>query len=345
MTWPSTYQPGTMGFMIDRIDDELKRQGTINDRIQIAIVDAINVYQRERFRFNETFTTTFLTVGGQQNYNVFSDPNFAAVAGPLQIFHIDWLTITIPPAVFDMPRLQPEQILILTQTGTQMGQPYVYAFSNEQIMLYPIPPTGTPGTGPVSQLGLLVGGSGYPPGTYAAIPSTGGHGAGLTLNITVNVLGIVQAVTIANGGQGYAVGDVISAVLGLGAGFQMTVTAINATGQGPFLMSLGAHVAVPSPAQADSTQAGGNLVSGQSTKGLSTAQNRWFTDGEILIRSRAKYELAKNVLRDAELAQINSPHPPEQNGGVVGKAWDAYCMMSGEVNRLQARGQVAAMPF
>lgn len=345
MTWPSTYQPGTMGFMIDRIDDEIKRSGTVNDRIQIAIVDAINIYQRERFRFNETFTTTFLTVGGQQNYNVFSDVNFPGVAGPLQLFHIDWLTITIPPAVFDMPRIQPEQLLILTQTGTQMGQPYVYAFSNETIMLYPIPPTGTPGSGPVSQLGLLVGGAGYPPGTYAAIPATGGHGSGLTLNITVSVAGVVQSVQIANGGQGYLVGDVISAVVGLGAGFQETVTAINATGQGPFLMSIGGHVAYPSPAGADATQSGGNLVSGQSTAGLSTAQNRWFTDGELLIRSRAKYELAVNVLRDTELAQKMSPHPPDLNGGVVGKAFDAYEMLSAEANRMLARGQVAAMPF
>lgn len=337
MTWPSTYAAGTMGFMVDRIDDELKRQGTINDRIQLAVVDAINVYARERFRFNETFTSTFLTVGGQQNYSTITDVNFPSVASLQQIYKIDWLTITIPPAVFDMPRLQPEEILILTQTGTQMGQPYCYAFSNETIMLYPIPPTGTPGSGPVSQLGLLVGGAGYPPGTYAAIPATGGHGSGLTLNITVSVAGVVQSVQIANGGQGYLVGDVISAVLGLGAGFQETVMAINATGQGPFLMSIGAHVDLPSPA--------GKYVTGQASTGFTTTGNRWFTDGEMLIRSRAKYELGKNVLRDAELAQINSPHPPEMNGGVVGKAWDAYTMLSGEVNRLAARGQVAAMPF
>lgn len=345
MSWPSTYQPGTMGFLVDRIDDELKRSGTISDRIQIAVVDAINIYQRERFRFNETFTTTFLTVGGQQNYNIFSDVNFPSMAGPLQIYHIDWLTITIPPAVFDMPRLQPEEILILTQTGTQMGQPYVYAFSNETIMLYPIPPTGTPGTGPVSFLGSLVGGTGYTPGTYSAIPASGGHGAGLTLNVTVNGAGTIVSTVIANGGVGYQVGDIIGLILGIGNGFQQTVSAVNATGQGPFLMSIGAHVAYPSPALSDATQSGGNLVSGQSTSGFTTAGNRWFTDGEKLIRSRAKYELAINVLRDAELATKMSPHPPEENGGVLGASYDAYCMLQGEANRLLARGQIAPMVF
>ena len=333
MTWPSTHAPGTMGFMLDRIDDELKRSGTISDRIQIAIVDAVNIYARERFRFNETFTTTFLTVGGQQNYSLLTDVNFGNVINTQQIHKIDWLTITIPPAVFDMPRMQPEEILILTQTGTQMGQPYCYAFSNETLMLYPIPPTGTPGTGPVSQLGLLVGGSGYTPGTYAAIPATGGHGAGLTLNLTVSGGGVMQSAIIANGGQGYQVGDVIGAILGLGSGFQMTVMAINATGQGPFLMSLGAHVDLPAPM-------GFTGSTGQDTTG-----NRWFTDGEKLIRSRAKYELAVNVLRDPTLAQMMSPFPPDENGGVAGAAWDAYTMLSGEAATMTARGAIKAMAF
>jgi hypothetical protein len=322
-----------MGFLIDRIDDELKRQGTINDRIQVAIVDSINIYARERFRYNETFTTTFLTVGGQQNYNVFTDVNFPSMAGPLQLFKIDWLTITIPPAVFDMPRLQPEEILILTQTGTQMGQPYAFAFANETIMLYPIPPTGTPGTGPVSFLTSLVGGTGYPPGVYAAIPASGGSGAGLTLNVTVSSGGVIQSTSIANGGFGYQVGDVISMVLGIGSGFSETVSAVNATGQGPFLMSIGGHVNLPSPM-------GFIGSTGQDTTG-----NRWFTDGEKLIRSRAKYELAINVLRDNELAVKMSPHPPERNGGTVGAAYDAFEMLNAENNRLQARGMIRGMVF
>jgi hypothetical protein len=333
MTWPSTHAAGTMGFLIDRIDDEIKRSGTINDRIQVAIVDSINIYARERFRFNETFTTTFLTVGGQQNYNIFSDVNFPGMSGPLQLFKIDWLTITIPPAVFDLPRMQPEEILILTQTGTQMGQPYAYAFANETIMLYPVPTTGAPGTGPVSFLTSLVGGTGYTPGVYAAIPASGGSGAGLTLNVTVNSFGVVQSTSIANGGFGYQVGNVIGMTLGIGSGFQQTVSAVNATGQGPFLMSIGGHVQLPSP------------MGFIGSTGQDTAANRWFTDGEKLIRSRAKYELAINVLRDNELAIKMSPHPPERNGGIVGAAYDSFEMMNAENNRLQARGLIRAMPF
>ena len=139
MTWPSTYPPGTLGYLIDRIDDDIVRSGTLNSEIQNAINDAILIYQKTRLRFNETFTATFQTVGGQQNYNALTDANFPNIAGYQQFYYIDWLTITVGFAVFDVPRLQPEEILILTQTGTQMGQPYAYAFSNETIMLYPGP--------------------------------------------------------------------------------------------------------------------------------------------------------------------------------------------------------------
>ena len=232
-----------------------------------------------------------------------------------------------------MPRRQPEEILILTQTGTQMGQPYLYAFANETIMLYPIPPTGVPGTGPVSQLGSLIGGAGYTPGTYAAIPATGGHGAGLTLNVTVNSFGIVQAVTIANGGQSYVVGDTISMVLVTGSGFSMNVAAINSTGQGPFLMTIGGHVDLPSP------------MGYVGSTGQDTTGNRWFTDGEKLIRSRAKYELAINVLRDDWLAKMMSPSPPELNGGVLGATYDAYEQLKAENNRLQERGIIRPMQW
>jgi hypothetical protein len=234
--WPSTYAQGTLGYMQDRIDDELMRNGTLTTQIAQCITDAIAIYQRERFRFNETFSLQWTTVVGQQNYNVFSDVNFPNVASPQQILKADWLTITLPPAVFDVPRLQPEEILILTQTGTQMGQPYAWALSNEIIMLYPVPSNN-------------------------------------------------------------------------------------------YLMTFGAHITYQQP------------------ENLSDGSNRWMTDGEKLIRSRAKYELAINYLKDLDMAKLMSPFPPEDNGGVAGAAWDAYQMIQGEANRLLARGVIRPMHF
>lgn len=222
--------------MQDRIDDELTRNGTLTSQISVCITDAINIYQRERFRFNETFTANFTTIAGQQNYTVFADLSFPNINSAQQFYHIDWLTITLPPAVFDVPRLQPEEIIILTQTGTQMGQPYAYAFTNETIMLYPVPSTN-------------------------------------------------------------------------------------------YLMTVAGHITYQAPtSQTDST-------------------NRWMIDGERLIRSRAKYELAINYLKDLDLAKLMSPMDPDLNGGIVGAAYDAYQMLNAEMNRLMPRGLIRPMHF
>jgi hypothetical protein len=74
-------------------------------------------------------------------------------------------------------------------------------------------------------------GSLYIPGYYVNIPLTGGSGTGATANITVSVSGTVTAVVIANGGQFYSVGDVLSCsnsyLGGAGSGFAITVATIN----------------------------------------------------------------------------------------------------------------------
>src|SRR5262252_6598248 len=111
---PSTYPVGSLGYMQDRIADELMR-GDLYSQIATAINDAIIIYQHERFRFNETFTCTFQTVVGQQNYNAsnttFTDPAFpGATFSPRTFFAIDNLMITIPPAVHTMERIQPMEI-------------------------------------------------------------------------------------------------------------------------------------------------------------------------------------------------------------------------------------------
>jgi hypothetical protein len=319
--------------MIDRIDDELARSGALNLQIQQSINDAILIYQRERFRFNETFTTTFNTLGGQQNYNIFSDANFPGVVSPQQIYFIEWMTITVPPAVFHMERLQPEEILILTQTGTQMGQPYNWALSNETIMLYPIPSAGQSSRGPIGVLGGLQGGTGYNSGgtfLFLGVPLSGGNGTSATANIAVTN-GIVTNVFLTNIGINYNVGDVLTTsnifLGGTGTGFSITVQGLSATGLGPYLITLGAHVTYAVPAS------------------LSVTGNRWMTDAEKMIRSRAKYELAINYTRDANLLKAMSPHPPDMNGGFVGAAFDAYEMLSAEAQRMLRRGVVRPMYF
>lgn len=73
---------------------------------------------------------------------------------------------------------------------------------------------------PIGTLGAITGGSGYTNGVYTNVPLTGGSGTGAkaTLTVTSNS---VSAVTITNDGNGYVVGDVLSAApASIGNGIQ-----------------------------------------------------------------------------------------------------------------------------
>jgi hypothetical protein len=84
--------------------------------------------------------------------------------------------------------------------------------------------------GSLGSLGAITGGSGYIDGTYQKVPLTNGSGQYATANITV-VGGIVNSVTIMDGGSFYIVGDILSASpsnLGnAGSGFSIPVTLVN----------------------------------------------------------------------------------------------------------------------
>jgi hypothetical protein len=73
----------------------------------------------------------------------------------------------------------------------------------------------------------LVGGSGYPNGTYLGVPLGAGSGLGCSGAVTVT-LGAVSAVSLAVPCAGYKIGDVLIAPsLPGGAGFTWTITAIS----------------------------------------------------------------------------------------------------------------------
>jgi len=89
--------------------------------------------------------------------------------------------------------------------------------------------------GEISTLASLAGGTGYVAGTYPEVSLINGNGSGATATIVVNSSGVVSSVTIKEGGQFYAVGNVLTALntsLGnSGSGFSITVSAVtNANG-------------------------------------------------------------------------------------------------------------------
>ena len=72
----------------------------------------------------------------------------------------------------------------------------------------------------------LVGGTAYTNGTYTATALTGGTGSMAKATIVVSG-NTVTTVTITNGGSGYVVGDILSAVIPAGSGFTVRVATID----------------------------------------------------------------------------------------------------------------------
>lgn len=66
--------------------------------------------------------------------------------------------------------------------------------------------------------------------------------------------------------------------------------------------------------------------------------NPWMTDAELLIRSRAKYEVYKHVIRNDKMAMMMSPDPDEN-----GEAYKAFKSLKGVANKITGRGRVKAM--
>ena len=85
-------------------------------------------------------------------------------------------------------------------------------------------------TGLILTLNTLVGGTAYTNGTYTNVTLTGGSGSGAKATIVVSG-GSVTTVTITTAGNGYAVGNTLSATAasigGTGSGFSIKVATIN----------------------------------------------------------------------------------------------------------------------
>lgn len=66
--------------------------------------------------------------------------------------------------------------------------------------------------------------------------------------------------------------------------------------------------------------------------------NPWMTSAELLIRSRAKYELAVHILNDSAMAAAMSPEPGEN-----GQAYRAWRSLKGEGNKITGMSRVRPM--
>ena len=104
--------------------------------------------------------------------------------------------------------------------GVNPGDPTMFEYDVHSFTL---------GSGPITSLYGIQGGSGYFTGTHLGIPAVGGSGTGATLDLTVGVGGVVLTATLNSAGSGYTAGDGLTVTsLGPGYGFAVFVGPIAA---------------------------------------------------------------------------------------------------------------------
>lgn len=126
----------TLGQMKADIADELGRSD-LTSQIAAKIAEAIDFYQSERFAFSESRDTTFSTSTGQEFYGDATTP--VAVAGISTLQFIDYVILYIGSIPWPIARRTDTEIEVLNQNGLMRGQPWNWAYYNQQLRLGPVP--------------------------------------------------------------------------------------------------------------------------------------------------------------------------------------------------------------
>lgn len=133
---------GTYADVFNRIADELggrtdllaNSTGMSTPPIQLAILDAVNLHQSERFWFNEYRTASaFSTVSGQEFY---TSSDWADLA---TILHIDKISVLISGNRYYMEARTEEYMEDVSLNPNVLGNPEDYSYYNFRLRLYPIP--------------------------------------------------------------------------------------------------------------------------------------------------------------------------------------------------------------
>jgi len=177
-------------------------------------------------------------------------PTSGATAGqytfPTDLFHVDSLTHTISGIQYEIMRVEKDRLAnhlssvieapslefpIYTQYSTFL-QFYPITLATATLVYLKKPRTSVYGytLNGITALNTLVNGTLYTTGTYTGVTLTGGTGTGAKATIVVSG-GNVTSVTVTTAGNGYVVGDVLSAsavnIGGTGSGFTITVSQVS----------------------------------------------------------------------------------------------------------------------
>ena len=115
-----------------RIASELRRSN-ITSQIASAITTAIEVYQDERWAFNERRDVTFPTVALQEFY---TSADSASI--PLLI-KLDYANVYVGGTAYTLVPQSAATMEELSDSSTNTGQPSEYVWYGEGLRLYPVP--------------------------------------------------------------------------------------------------------------------------------------------------------------------------------------------------------------
>lgn len=182
----------------------------------------------------------------------FSDATAIVVGGtgqytyPTDLFHIDSLTHTISGIQYAVTRVEKDRLAnhlssaieapslkfpIYTQYSTVL-QFYPTTLATATLVYLKKPRTSVYGytLNGITATNTLVAGTLYTNGTYTSVPLTGGTGTGARATVVVSGAGVFS-VTVTTSGNGYVVGDVLSAsavnIGGTGSGFTIRVSQVS----------------------------------------------------------------------------------------------------------------------
>lgn len=135
-----------MQMMIDRIVGELGQRsdlapgGAYPNVILNAIFDAITIYQKERFRFNELTPLAPFTFNSVQGQYIYTDADDARIG---LLMKIDWINYLLGNTPCRLQRVFPEDVYLATIPGQQAGPPTSWAWDGQSIVIYPAAPAAS----------------------------------------------------------------------------------------------------------------------------------------------------------------------------------------------------------
>jgi hypothetical protein len=221
-----TFSPVDMNLLFPRAEVKLFNR-LYNDYYKTqAISDALSPFMSD---------ATAIVVAGTGQYTF-----------PTDLFHVDSLTHTISSIQYEVMRVEKDRLAnhlssvieapsltfpIYTQYSTFL-QFYPITLATATLVYLKKPRTSVYGytLNGITALNTLVNGTLYTTGTYTGVTLTGGTGTGAKATIVVSG-GNVTSVTVTTAGNGYVVGNVLSAssanIGGTGSGFTITVSQVS----------------------------------------------------------------------------------------------------------------------